>query len=168
MNWFSITNSYTYLGYNLENPLFQDARVRRALTYAIDKQEIVDVVLLGLGEPANVPYKPGTFWVNENVPVLGYDPDRARALLAEAGWSDSDGDGLLDKDGKSFSFDIITNQGNELREKTATIIQHRLKAIGVEVGVRIIEWSAFINNFIDKKDFEAVVLPGQSGAWIPL
>lgn len=153
-----ITNSYTYLGYNLENPLFQDVRVRRALTHAIDKKEIVNAVLLGLGEPANVPYKPGTYWVNEDLPILAYDPAKARALLAEAGWSDSDGDGLLDKDGKPFSFEIITNQGNDLREKTATIIQARLKAVGIEVSVRIIEWSAFINNFIDKRDFEAVVL----------
>lgn len=153
-----ITNSYTYLGYNILKPMFQDKRVRRALTHAIDKQEIVNAALLGLGEPANVPYKPGTFWVNESMSVLEYDPDKARALLAEAGWKDVDGDGVLDKDGKPFSFEIITNQGNDLREKTATIIQRRLKEVGVAVEVRIIEWSAFINNFIDKKDFEAVVL----------
>lgn len=153
-----ISNSYTYLGYNLENPLFQDRRVRRALTHAIDKEEIVAGVLHGLGQPANVPYKPGTFWVNSDIPILGYDPDKARALLAESGWKDSDGDGVLDKDGKPFEFEIITNQGNDSRAKTATIIQQRLKEVGVVVGVRIIEWSAFINNFIDKKDFEAVVL----------
>ncbi len=153
-----ITNSYTYLGYNIESPLFRDKRVRRALTHAINKQEIVDAVLLGLGEPANSPYKPGTYWVNENLEPLAFDPAKARALLSEAGWTDSDGDGLLDKDGKSFSFEIITNQGNDLREKTATIIQRRLKEIGIDVKVRIIEWSAFINNFIDKRDFEAVVL----------
>ncbi len=153
-----ITNSYTYLGYNLNNPLFQDRRVRRALTHAIDKQEIVDGVLFGLGQPAHVPYKPGTFWVNSEIPTLDYDPVKARALLAEAGWTDSNGDGVLDRGGKPFEFEIITNQGNEQREKTATIIQQRLKEVGVKVGVRIIEWSAFINNFIDKRDFEAVVL----------
>ena len=87
-----------------------------------------------------------------------YDPEKARALLAEAGWTDSDGDGILDKDGKPFRFEIITNNGNEQRAKTATIIQRRLREIGVVVEVRTIEWAAFINDFVDKKNFDAVVL----------
>ena len=65
---------------------------------------------------------------------------------------------LFRSDGRPFSFEIITNQGNDLRKDTATIIQRRLSEIGVDVKVRVIEWSAFINNFIDKRDFEAVVL----------
>jgi peptide/nickel transport system substrate-binding protein len=153
-----LTHSYTYLGYNLKNPLFQDVRVRRALTHAINKQEIVDAVLLGLGRPAYGPYKPGTPWVDENIEPLGYDPDRARALLAEAGWKDTDGDGILEKDGRKFEFEILTNQGNDLREKTATIIQRRFAEVGVKVEVRVVEWSAFINNFIDQRKFDAVVL----------
>ncbi len=153
-----LTHSYTYLGYNLRNPLFADRRVRRALTHAINKQEIVDAVLLGLGQPAKGPYKPGTIWENTNIEDLRYDPDRARRLLAEAGWRDEDGDGVLERDGRPFSFEILTNQGNELREKTATIIQRRFREVGVEADVRVIEWSAFINNFIDKRKFDAVVL----------
>jgi peptide/nickel transport system substrate-binding protein len=153
-----LTNSYTYLGYNLKNPLFADVRVRRALTHAIDKREIIDVVLLGLGEPAAVPYKPGTIWHDDTIADLDYDPDEARALLAEAGWQDTDGDGLLDRDGQPFSFKILTNQGNEQRLNAATVIQHRLGKIGIHVDVRVIEWSAFINEFIDKRKFDAVLL----------
>ncbi|MFP6625992.1 MAG: peptide-binding protein [Deltaproteobacteria bacterium] len=153
-----LTNSYTYLGYNLRRPLFQDVRVRRALSHAIDKDELVSVVLLGLGRPARGPYKPGTVWENLDIDDLGYDPQRSRQLLAEAGWSDSDGDGTLDKDGESFEFRILTNQGNENRMKTATIIQRRFQEVGVKAEVRVIEWSAFINNFVDKRDFDAVVL----------
>jgi len=153
-----LTNSYTYLGYNLKHPLFGDVRVRRALAHAINKQEIVDAVLLGLGSPAAVPYKPGTFWANQNISGPDYDPDKARALLAAAGWTDSDGDGVLDKDGSRFTFELITNKGNEQREKAATIVQRRLADIGVEVTVKVIEWAAFINNFIDTKKFDAVIL----------
>jgi peptide/nickel transport system substrate-binding protein len=153
-----LTNSYTYLGYNLQNDLFKDVRVRRALTHAIDKEELVAVVLFGLGRPAKVPYKPGTRWYNENAEDLPYDPQTARALLAAAGWRDSDGDGVLDRDGNPFRFRILTNQGNESRLKTATIVQRRLADVGIDVEVRVIEWAAFLKEFVEKRNFEAVVL----------
>lgn len=150
--------SYTYLGYNLREPLFKDKRVRQAISYAIDKEEIVRGVLLGMGVPATGPYKPDAWFYNPNVKRYPYDPERARTLLKEAGWEDHDGDGWLDKDGRRFSFTIITNQGNALRDKTAQIIQWRLKQIGIEVKIRTIEWTAFINDFIDKRRFQAVIL----------
>jgi peptide/nickel transport system substrate-binding protein len=153
-----LTNSYSYLGYNLKRPLFQDVRVRRAIAHAIDKQEIVDAVLLGLGSPAAVPYKPGTYWFNDRLKGPQYDPEKAKRLLAEAGWTDSDGDGVLDREGTRFQFEIITNKGNEQREKAATVIQRRLAEIGIKVTIKVIEWAAFINNFIDKRNFDAVIL----------
>ncbi|MFN2377517.1 MAG: peptide-binding protein [Candidatus Binatia bacterium] len=153
-----VSNAYTYMAYNLKDPRFADVRVRRALGLAIDKQEIVDAVLFGLGRPTEGPYRPGTVWVNEKLEPMRRDTDKARALLAEAGWKDSDGDGILDKDGEPFSFRILTNQGNDQRLKTATIIQKRLRDIGVDASVRVLEWSAFINDFIDKRRFEAIVL----------
>ena len=149
---------YTYLGFNLKRAPFDDARVRRAIAYAIDRQEIVDGVLLGLGEAIATPYKPGTYWVNKNIKVRPFDAGKARALLAEAGWTDSNADGVMDKDGKPLSFTILTNNGNKQRADTATIIQQRLKDVGIQVKVRLVEWSAFIENFINKRDFDAVIL----------
>ncbi len=149
---------YTYLGFNLKHPLFADRRVRQALAYAIDRREIIQGVLLGLGEPIATPYKPGTYWVNRNIKVRSYLPEKARKLLAEAGWSDHDGDGWLDRDGQRFSFTILTNNGNKQRADAATIIQQRLKDIGIEVKVRLVEWSAFIENFINRRRFDAVIL----------
>ena len=153
-----VSNSYTYLGYNLTDPRFADVRVRRAFAHAINKQEIVDAVLFGLGRPTECPYRPGTRWFNDKLPPYEYSPDKARALLAEAGWTDTDGDGIVDKDGKPFSFRILTNQGNDQRLKAATMVQKRLGDVGVDASVRVIEWSAFLNDFIDKKKFEAIVL----------
>lgn len=150
--------SYTYLGYNLKNPLFQDRRVRQAISYAIDKEEIVRGVLLGLGTVATGPYKPDAWFYNRDVRRYPYDPERARALLAEAGWVDRDGDGWLDKEKERFSFTVITNQGNALRAATAQIIQYRLRQVGIDMKIRTLEWTAFINDFIDKRRFEAVVL----------
>jgi peptide/nickel transport system substrate-binding protein len=150
--------SYTYLGFNLQNPLFRDRRVRQALAHAIDKNEIISGVLLGLGAEAHGPLKPGTWAYTDNVKKFPFDPARARALLAEAGWRDSNNDGLLDKDGISFSFEIITNQGNEIRAKSAEIIQRRLAQVGISVKIRIIEWAAFVNEFINKRRFDATIL----------
>jgi peptide/nickel transport system substrate-binding protein len=156
--------AYTYMGYNLKHPLFADKRVRQAISYAINKDEIVSGVLLGLGKPATGPYKHGTWAHNDQVKIYHYDPAKARDLLLQAGWTDTDGDGVLDKDGKPFAFEILTNQGNETRQKCAEIIQRQLAEVGIRVKIRIVEWSAFVTDFINKRRFEAVIL----GWTIPL
>jgi peptide/nickel transport system substrate-binding protein len=164
-------NSYSYMGFNLKRKPFDDVRVRQAINYAIDKQEIIDGVLLGLGEPVASPYKPGTRWSNPNLQPYPYDPIKARALLREAGFADTNGDGILEKDGKPFSFEILTNQNKE-REMTAVLIQRRLKEVGIEVNIRVLEWASFLGRFIKPKQFDAVVLgwslsldPDQYGIW---
>ncbi len=164
-------NSYTYLGFNLKRKPFDDVRVRKAFNYAIDKQEIIDGVLLGLGEPVSSPYKPGTRWSNPKLSPYPYDPEKAKSLLAEAGYSDHDGDGIVDKNGQPLSFEILTNQNKE-REMTAVLIQRRLKEIGVDVSIRVVEWATFISRFIKTGDFNAVVLgwglgqePDQFNIW---
>lgn len=164
-------NSYTYMGFNLKHKPFDDARVRRAINYAIDKQEIIDGVYLGLGINIASPYKPGTRWSNPDLKPYPYDPAKARILLQEAGFKDSDGDGVLERDGKPFSFEIITNQNKE-REKSAVLIQRRLKEVGIDVKIRAIEWASFISRFIKTGDFDVVVLgwslgldPDQYNIW---
>lgn len=150
--------SYTYLGFNHRHPWFQDVRVRRAFAHAIDKGEIIDAVLFGLGRPATGPFVPDTWPYNPDVPTYPFDPDAARRLLAEAGWIDRDGDGLLDRDGQRFEFQIISNIGNEIRERTAVIIQQRLQQVGIKANLKFLEWSTFINEFVDKRRFQAVIL----------
>jgi len=150
--------AYTYLGFNRLDPKFQDKRVRQAIAYALNKEEIIEGVLLGLGRPANGPYKPGHWAYNEKVKPYPYDPDQAQQLLTQAGWRDTDRDGVLDKEGQPFQFTIITNQGNKQREMTALIIQQRLEQVGIRVKVRTIEWAAFLKEFIEKKNFEACIL----------
>ncbi len=164
-------NSYTYFGFNLKRKPFNDIRVRKAFNYAIDKQEIIDGVLLGLGEPVSSPYKPGTRWSNPNLSPYPYDPAKAKALLADAGYIDHDGDGVVDKDGQALRFEILTNQNKE-REMTAVLIQRRLKDVGVDVSIRVVEWATFISRFIKTGDFSAVVLgwglgqePDQFNIW---
>ena len=148
---------YTYMGFNLKHPFFKDRRVRQAIAYAIDKSEIVDVVLFGLGSPATGPYVPNTWPYNPNVKEYKYDPEKAKQLLKEAGWK-LNSKGVLEKDGRTFEFTIRTNMGNTLRMNTATIVQWRLAKVGIKVKIEAIEWSTFVNEFIDKRRFEAVIL----------
>ena len=149
---------YAYMGYNLKNPLFEDRIVRRAISRAIDKKAIVDAVLLGYGGQIHSNYPPSSWAYNPDVEKFGYDPARAMALLDEAGWKDSDGDGWRDRNGRKFAFTLLTNQGNKTREEAATIIQSQLKDVGIEVSIRILEWATLINRHIDRRDFDAVVL----------
>ena len=149
---------YTFLGFNLKRPPFDDLRVRQAIAHAIDKDEIIKGVLYGLGVATTGPYKPGTRWYNTDVPKYAYDPAKARALLSEAGFKDANGDGILEKKGRPFTFTILTNQGNPLREKTAQIIQQRLKAIGIDTKIRIVEWTVFLKEFVDPGNFDAIIL----------
>jgi peptide/nickel transport system substrate-binding protein len=153
---------YTYFGFNLKNPLFKDVRVRKAFACAIDHQTLVKGLLLGLGQPLTGPF-PLTSWAyNPHVPEIPFNPEQARSLLAAAGWKPGP-DGILQKEGKRLSFTLMTNQGNKLRELCAQIIQQQLRRIGVDVNIRIIEWSTFIHQFIDTKNFEAVILAWQLG-----
>jgi len=152
--------AYTYLGYNLADPRFSDKRVRQALAHAIDKKAIIEGILLGLGQPASGPYIPESWAYNPNAPDFEYNPEKARQLFAEVGWTTEpkDKEGLLKKEGKSFSFTILTNQGNEERMKAAEIIQSNLKQIGVTVNIRVLEWQALLHDFIDQKQFDAIIL----------
>jgi peptide/nickel transport system substrate-binding protein len=159
----SLGNTYTYLGFNLKRQPFNDVRIRKAINLAIDKQEIIDGVYLGLGEPIASPYKPGTRWSNPDLKPYPFDPQQARSLLAEAGYKDTDGDGIVEKNGKKLSFEVLTNHGNKEREKTVVIIQRRLKEIGIDIHIRTIEWASFITRFIKTGDFDAVVLGWQLG-----
>jgi peptide/nickel transport system substrate-binding protein len=149
---------FTYLGFNLQDARFADARVRRAFDLAVDKQAIVDGVLFGLGRAATGPYPEDSWAYNPAITPAPRDVARAKSLLAEAGWVDRDGDGLLDKGGQPFRFTLITNQGNEVRRQVAELVQRHLREVGVDVRIRIIEWSSFVHEFIDKKQFEACLL----------
>ncbi len=159
------TNSfgYTYMGYNLENSKFKDKRVRQAINYAVDKQEIINIVLLGMGRSSTGPFLPESWGYNSKVLPADFNPGLAKELLKETGWQDTNADGWLDKDGSVFEFTIITNQGNEERLKVAQIIQKRLKDVGIRVRINVLEWSVFLAEFIDKKNFDVVLLAWSLG-----
>lgn len=148
---------YTYIGWNLSNPKFKDKRVRQAINYAIDKEEIIKGVLLGLGKVCTGPFVPNSWAYNPDVRPASYNPQKAEELLAAAGWNEKNKAGFLVKDNQRFEFTLLTNQGNEGRRKCAEIIQQRLKQVGIKVNIKIVEWGCFLD-IIDKRRFEAVLL----------
>ncbi|MFZ5827400.1 MAG: peptide-binding protein [Bacillota bacterium] len=151
-----MTFSYTYMGYNLQSPMFSDKRVRQAITHAINRQEIVDKILLGHGTLANSHASPVRWDYNPDVPVFEFNADKAAKLLDEAGWKVG-ADGIREKDGQKMKFEIATNNGNKLREQSAVIIQQALKKVGIEVTINLMEWNAFLD-YVDGDKKQAYIL----------
>lgn len=163
---------YTYLGYNLLNPLFKHKEIRQAIAHSINKAEIISGILLGCGVSATGPFPPKSWAYNPDVKDFEYNPEKAKKIFLKYGWRDSNSDGWLDKDGKKFEFTIITNQGNKSRAVASELIQSHLKKVGIKVSIRILEWSTFLHQYIDKKNFDATILgwslsrdPDQFSLW---
>lgn len=150
---------YTYVGFNLADPMFEDVRVRQALGMAIYKPAIIKVAYYGQGKPATSNVVPGIQWAyNEDIADYEYNVEKAKKLLAEAGWVDTDGDGILDKDGKPFTFSFITNKGNTAREKTLQLVSTFWKKIGVNAEIDALTWTTFITERVLARNFQAIIL----------
>lgn len=153
---------YTYIGYNMRREPFNDPRVRRALGMAIDVDKIIQYVLFGQGEGITGPFVKQTDYYNKNIRPLPYDPKGALKLLEEAGWRRSQ-EGWLEKNGKRFQFTLITNSGNELRKAVLTVAQDAWKQIGIDVRTDLLEWAVFIQERVNKLDFDALILGWSMG-----
>jgi len=159
--------SYGYLGWNNGKPLFNDRRVRRALTLAIDRNAILDSVLRGFGRIAVGPVL-STMWAfDRTLRPLPYDPRAALSLLEKAGWKDRDGDGILDRRGKAFRFELLTNSGNEVREDICLLIKDQLQRIGIDVEPRFVEWGALTSR-LRRGQFDAYVSAWREGTQVDL
>jgi peptide/nickel transport system substrate-binding protein len=148
---------YSYIGYNLRRPVFQDVRVRTALGMAINVDEIIRYVLYGQGRRTTGPFPQQTAYYDPDVAPVPYDPAGAARLLAEAGWR-KNAKGILEKDGKPLEFTLITNSGNDERQAIMVIAQNAWRRLGVKVEVLALEWAVFIRERVNKLDFDAVVL----------
>jgi peptide/nickel transport system substrate-binding protein len=132
---------YTCLSWNLRQPqgLFAEPEVRRALAHAIDRQAIVDTLWFGYARVASSPILSSVWAHNPRVRPWPFDPQRARQLLERHGWIDRDGDGVREKDGVRFSFELTTNSGNQQRADAMQMIRTQLLAVGVDARPRTIE-----------------------------
>jgi peptide/nickel transport system substrate-binding protein len=149
--------SYDYFGINLKNPKFKDKRVRQALAHLVDKKEIIDVLLYGMGEPVIGPINPSKSYYNKDLVEREFSIDKAKALLKEAGWEDTDGDGVVDKEieGKRvpMKINLKYNSGNDRRKNECVLFKESAKRAGIEVEVVTREWTAFLEEN-KRREFE--------------
>jgi len=153
--------SYTWIGWNNARPIFSDSRVRQAMTYLTNRKQMVKTILFELGEVVDGPiylFRPEYDTTLFSHP---YDPQKAAQLLGEAGWKDTDGDGILDKviDGQKvpFRFEIKFNSGNETRKSVALTLQDELKKHSIDASVRQLDWTIYLDEVRHHK-FDAIVL----------
>jgi peptide/nickel transport system substrate-binding protein len=139
---------------------FTDVAFRRAVAHALDKETIINNVMNGLGYPQISAMSPAavTFY-NSDVPTYDYDLDKARQILADAGYLDQDGDGVVeDKSGNTVEFDLITNAGNSTRENIGLIVQADLKKIGIKVNFAPIDFNALVTRLTKTYDWEGLLM----------
>jgi peptide/nickel transport system substrate-binding protein len=162
--------TYTYIGWNQKRAVFRDTRVRRALSMLVDKRNIVDKVMLGLAEPVESPIFRERPEYNRALEPFPFDPARARALLAEAGWSDTNGDGILDREiaGERvpLRIEILSNAGNDERKKVGLVVIDELKRAGIDASFRAVDWSILLDR-VRNFDYDAVILGWAGGGSTP-
>lgn len=128
---------------NLSKAPYDDIKVRKAIAYAVDKESIVEHILYERGEISNgMGFVPGIEWRNNDLTGYPYDPQKSKQLLKEAGWEDTDNDGILDKDGKAFKMTLYTWPQRPALPPLAETVQSQFKEIGIDAEVRIMDWSA--------------------------
>jgi peptide/nickel transport system substrate-binding protein len=153
---------YVLVAWNARRPMLSDSRVRRAITMGTDRESIVQAILQGYGSVANSGVPPFHWAFDAELPVtVGYDPDAARALLDEAGWTDRDGDGVRENAaGDPLAFSVKYNAGNQQRQDIAEIMQAQLSNIGIDVTPQVVEWATLLQqiNTPDVRDFDGVVM----------
>jgi peptide/nickel transport system substrate-binding protein len=147
---------FDYIGWNNENPLFKDKKVRQAFNYAYDRQSLVSKVFLGRAYVGTGPMHPKIPQQNPNVKPYPYDLKKSAELLADAGWKKGDS-GILEKDGKKFEIEVAYNNGNVIRQKMAQILAQNLKVLGIKATVRGYEWSIYLEKY-RSGNFDLVVL----------
>ena len=159
---------YYYIGWNADKPTFADRRVRQAMTHAFDRQRIVDHIFVGLGQVAVGPFLPGLPFNDPAIRPWPFDLERARELLAEAGWEDTDGDGLVDKDldptdgddtRRPFEFKLLIYASSREMDSMANVFKEDLLKIGVRMQIEKAEWS-LMQKRMEEREFDAF-----TGGW---
>ncbi len=182
-------NSWDYMAFNLANPanpqpgedengnvipqephpIFGDVRVRQAIAYAVDVDAIIEGAVFGEGSRMPSVMTPSSWAYDDTLEPYPFDPEKAAEMLAEAGWVDTDGDGVLEaqgamyaEDGTEFSFVLYTNEGNTRRAAIATVIQDELAQIGIKVDFQSIDFNTLLD-VMYSQTYDAFILGWRAG-----
>ncbi|MBQ7403400.1 MAG: hypothetical protein IJW05_08180 [Lentisphaeria bacterium] len=154
--------AYNYIGFNLKMPVFADAKTRVALSHLVDRKRVVEELYYGLARPVTGPFFPDSPASDPTIPVREYSVELAKKLLAEAGWKDTDGDGILDRNGIPLKFTLIYPNANQIYPRLLPIIRQDMAKAGVKMELQSLEWSVCIQR-LEKKSFEACAMGWQGG-----
>ena len=155
--------SFGWIGWNMKRPYFQDKRVRQAMTMLLDRETIKETILYGFGRVVTGDMFPDSPDYDKSIQPWPFDPEAAKKKLDEAGWIDSDKDGVRDRDGTPFRFEFLMPTGSQVVERMITFYQEELKKAGIDMVIRPLEWTTFQESVI-KRTFDACTMSWVSEA----
>ncbi|HEX9984623.1 MAG TPA: peptide-binding protein [Thermoanaerobaculia bacterium] len=151
------TLNYNYIGWNNRHPLFGDKRIRQALTMCLDRRALINDLYHGTARAMNGPFTPGEWAYNPAVPTIEFNPEEAKRIFTSLGWLDTNGDGILDKNGKPFEFELIITAGSSTGAQFAQLYQADMRKVGVKANIATMEGGAAIQRIL-ARNFEAAYL----------
>ena len=156
------TPNYNFIGWNEDRPFFKDKRVRRAMTHLLNRRLILEKILYNLGAIVTNPFYINSREYDKQIDALDFNPELAKKLLNEAGWVDTNGNGIRDKDGVEFEFEFLLPNGSDTSDKISTIFKEEVDKVGIKMQIRNIEWAVFTQRLNERK-FDAVILGWSMG-----
>ena len=156
--------AFSYIGMNMRSPKLSDNNVRKAMAHAYDVEFVIDEFTYGLAERTIGPFHPSQPYYNKSIVPYDFNLEKSKALLDEAGWVDSDGDGVLDKvvegEKQQLSLQFKYTPGSKTTESILLLFKENLKEIGVNLELVTREWTVFLDE-LDQHDFEMYI-----GSWV--
>ena len=170
LNWINMRSGYSFIGWQcgLRNGKtltpFHDKRVRQAMTLILDRELIINDIYDGIGEVAVGPNNPPSPASNPDITPWPFDMDRARQLLADAGWVDRDDDGILENErGDEFTFEFTRASGGQTIERFQKYLIDQCAAVGIRCTPKIVDWSLY-DQIMKNRDFDAITLAWSASA----
>lgn len=152
-----LSHGYFYIGYNLRNELFKEKKVRQALTHLVDRERIIRDIFRNEAEVITGPFFRNSKYYDSTIKPYAYDIEKAKLLLKESGWIDSDGDGILDKDGQKFEFTILAVASHPIQEKMLPLVKESMAKAGIDMKIQNVEWSVYLQK-LQNQEFEVCTL----------
>jgi len=169
LEWVNMRSGYSFIAWqcgprNGRLTPFHDRRVRRGMTMILDRERMIRDIFDGIGIVSTGPNNPESPTANPAVEPWPYDPEQARALFAEAGWEDRNGDGVLeDAEGKEFQFELTMATGGEIVERITSYVKGQCTRAGIRCNIRLVDWSIY-QDLLKRRDFDAVMMAWSASA----
>ncbi len=158
INKFKYTSkSYSYIGWNQKKDLFKDKKVRQALTHLVNREKILKDVYYNLGRIVTGNFFIDSVYNDKSIKPYEFNIEKAKQLLKNAGWEDTNGDMILDKNSKNFEFTILAVSNHPIHQKMLPIIKEDMAKVGIIMDVQKLEWPVYVQRLNEKK-FDACTL----------